>query len=452
MLIIALPHRTEDTEVARLSAKPSGRLSSQHPSQHPPQQSTQQPSPQPSPSARYPYWLSENGQSVSKSGVALQTELAQLSANNSGEVVAVLNWQSVSWHKVQLPKKAASQVNALLHGLLEDQLLDEISATHLILPSNIDSLIQNETEVIVGACNKAWLRAALLPLQAVGLTIQRIVCELTPTPSTPPALYFLGDASDQSLSAVLCSSSAVQMLPIKSPQWSAFKELRDPGLRILAEPQWAKSTGEMVGREPTLFTTAQRMMQAVQSNWDAATGEWAQSGSLRLARRLQKAYLDFVHAPHWSWSRRTLILSLVVNLIGLNAWAWIERASLKQRESSLSQLVKESFPSIGLVVDPSLQMQREMKKLRHARGQSAEGDLESMLSVAASNLPPNYKLQSLDYSPNELRLNAVSADLISPTNKLLLEKRGYTVRGESSLLGGQSVPVLILTYTDGVKN
>jgi len=193
-------------------------------------------------------------------------------------------------------------------------------------------------------------------------------------------------------------------------------------------------------------------MQAVQSNWDAATGEWAQSGSLRLARRLQKAYLDFVHAPHWSWSRRTLILSLVVNLIGLNAWAWIERASLKQRESSLSQLVKESFPSIGLIVDPSLQMQREMRKLRHARGQSAEGDLESMLSVAASNLPPNYRLQSLDYSPNELRLNAVSADLISPTNKLLLEKRGYTVRGESSLLGGQSVPVLILTYTDGVKN
>jgi len=123
MLIIALPHRTEDTEVARLSAKPSGRLSSQHPS------------PQPSPSARYPYWLSENGQSVSKSGVALQTELAQLSANNSGEVVAVLNWQSVSWHKVHLPKKAASQVNALLHGLLEDQLLDEISATHLILPA-----------------------------------------------------------------------------------------------------------------------------------------------------------------------------------------------------------------------------------------------------------------------------------------------------------------------------
>ena len=75
-----------------------------------------------------------------------------------------------------------------------------------------------------------------------------------------------------------------------------------------------------------------------------------------------------------------------------------------------------------------------------------------MLSVAASNLPPNYRLQSLDYSPNELRLNAVSVDLISPTNKLLLEKRGYTVRGEFSLLGGQSVPVLILTYTDGVKN
>jgi len=193
------------------------------------------------------------------------------------------------------------------------------------------------------------------------------------------------------------------------------------------------------------------MIQATQTEWDAATGEWAQSGSHRLARRAQHAYALFVHSPQWSWSRQALVVCLVVNLIGLNAWAWIERASLQHREADLSRLIKESFPSIGLVVDPSTQMQREMKKLKHTHGQSAEGDLEFMLSAAATYLPANFKLQSFDYSPGELRLNAVSQDLISPSDKALMQKSGYQIRAESTQIAGQSVPVLILTYSDNLK-
>ncbi len=400
---------------------------------------------------QYHYWLSENGLSVSLSGHAEVLELSRLASKNPGEVVVVLPWQTVSWHKVKLPQKGASQIQAVLAGLLEDQLLDELSATHLILPQNIQSLIQNDLDVMVGACSKAWLSEALMPIQSSGLTVQRIVCELTPVSADAPTLYFLGPASEP-LSAVLCTGSGVQMLPLPDPQWSAFKELGDTQLRVLSEPQWVKSTAQMIGREPLLHTVAQRMVQATQTEWDAATGEWAQSSSLRLARRIQHAYALFVHSPNWSWSRQALIVCVAVNLLGLNALAWIERSALQHREADLSQLIKESFPSIGLVVDPSAQMQREMKKLKHAHGQSAEGDLEFMLSAAATHLAPNFKLQSFDYSPGELKLNAVSADLISPAEKTLMQKKGYRIRAESAQIAGQSVPVLILNYSDNLKS
>jgi general secretion pathway protein L len=401
--------------------------------------------------AQFAYWLSENGQSVSKSGHANASLLAQMARNDGAEVVALLPWQSVSWHKIKIPQKGLSQINAALAGLLEDQLLDETEQTHLILPTNAHEQVRAQAPILVGACSKIWLRETLSPLQEAGLIIQRIVCELTPL-TQPPSRLVVMNAETNTFLAALCSDQGVQVLPPDPSQWTAFKELGDADLNLICEPHCAKVCAQVLGQEPQLQTHAQRALSAVQSNWDAASGEWAQSNTIRFARRVQRGLGRFTNEPEWFWSRVALVACLVINLIGLNAWALIERMSLGERESKLTALIKETFPTVGPLVNPSLQMQREMRIIQHARGQSANGDLENMLGVVAAQLPAGYKLQSFDYTPNELRLNGVASTLISGESLSLLQRRGYTLRYERASAQAQTPGVLVITYNDGLVN
>ncbi len=433
---------------------------------------------QPSSSAPYHYWLSPNGSSISLSGQAA----ASLMPKNAGEVVVVMPWQWVSWHSVKLPplsQFSTEKVTALLNGILEDQLLDELSTLHFILPSNLRELTQAGQEVVIGVCSRDLLRQATQALQAQGITVQRIVCELSPSAarrapsnaqqsaevgansgadksslehsSAVPVLHVIGPASSPP-SAVLCTAEGVIKLPPSTADWSAFKALGAQDLIILSEPQWVQSTTQALGREPRLHSLSQRILEATQSNWDAATGEWEQSRGLRFYRRIQRIYLSFMHTPQWSLARKAIVALIVLNLSGLNAWSWIQSANIKERETELTKLLKETFPAIGLIVDPSLQMQREMRRLQHARGQSAAGDVESMLAAVALQLPQNYKLQSFSYTANELRLNGVAKELISPVSQSTLQKSGYTIRGENTVLGGQTVPVLVVTYVDAASS
>ncbi len=442
----------------------------------------------------YHYWLSPNGLSTSLSGQAAAAQLPK----NAGEVVAVIPWQCVSWHALKIPAFSpftSQKLSAVLSGMLEDQLLDDVSALHFILPSNIRDHIQKGQEVVIGVCAQDWLRQATKGLQDQGITVQRIVCELTPTPtptptpslstnikipgqipdqmpyqkgqkgqnvgvvpeldaspaqSAAPVLHVLGAPSGAPV-AVLCTAEGVVQLPQSTSDWSTFKALGAKNLKILCEPHWIQSTSDTLGREPSPHNVSQRMLSATQSYWDAATGEWQQSRSLRFWRGVQRNYSTLRHHPHWSLARKAFISLVILNLVGLNAWSWMQSANLRAREQDLSKLLKETFPAIGLVVDPSLQMQREMRRLQHARGQSAAGDMESMLATIAQALPSNYKLQSFSYSANELKLIGVSKDLVSPLGQSNLQKAGYTVRGENMVVGGQTVPVLIVTFVDAAK-
>jgi general secretion pathway protein L len=68
----------------------------------------------------------------------------------------------------------------------------------------------------------------------------------------------------------------------------------------------------------------------------------------------------------------------------LNAWAWQQQASLAKKRAQLGAILTQSFPSVKTVVDPGLQMSREMVSLRQSTGASNMHNFESMLSAFAS--------------------------------------------------------------------
>ena len=320
-----------------------------------------------------------------------------------GEVVAVLPWQMLSWHRVQLPPGTGSRKTAVLHSLLEDSLLQDPQDTLIVTAPGSASLLRQGGSTLAAVCNKSWLRQTLAPLQQAGLQIHRLLPEFTPVPAGDTARLFLLNNNGWP-EAVLCDAASVWLLP--SPLVPALQAAGE--LQVLAEPAAVSHSKRWSAQPPGIQTTAQRLLLATQSGWDMAQDEWAQNRRLRGWRRLQKAARTLWFAPSWRSARRGLLALVMVQLLGLNVWAWQEESQWAQRQQTLVQQFRQSFPAVTMVIDPVLQMRREVQTLRQQAGQLDHSDLESMLQALAANWPEGATPEILDYQRGELRLSGLA--------------------------------------------
>lgn len=81
---------------------------------------------------------------------------------HAGEVVAVVPHSRLSWLRVQLPPAShGPRLSAVLHGLLEDRLLDEPTQLHIALPlkpppSHAQVAKPGSPCVIGSGCARPW--------------------------------------------------------------------------------------------------------------------------------------------------------------------------------------------------------------------------------------------------------------------------------------------------------
>ena len=343
---------------------------------------------------------------ISSDGVTVN-HVSQAPANRlpagHGEVVAVLPWQMLSWHKVQLPPGTGSRKTAVLHSLLEESLLQDPQDNLLVTAPGSASVLRQGGSTLVAVCNKAWLRQALAPLQAAGLQVQRLLPEFTPVAADQTARLFLLNNNGRT-GAVLCDAASVWLLP--SP---AMPVLHMAGeVQVLAEPAAVSDSERWSTQAPRILTTAQRLLLATQSGWDLAQDEWAQNRRLRGWRRLQQGLRQLWFAPSWRSARRGLLALVLVQLMGLNVWAWQEESQWAQRQQNLVQIFRQTFPAVTTVIDPVQQMRRELQRLRQQAGQLDNSDLESMLLALAEHWPAGAAAETVDYQRGELRLGGLS--------------------------------------------
>ena len=345
---------------------------------------------------------------ISSDGVSAN-QFSQAPANRlpagHGEVVAVLPWQMLSWHRVQLPPGSGARKTAVLQSLLEDSLLQEPSDCLMVTAPGSASVLRQGGSTLVAVCNKAWLRQALAPLQQAGIQIQRLLPEFTPVPAGEAARLFLLNDNGRP-EAVLCDAASVWLLP--SPSVPALQAAG--ALQVLAEPAAVSHSERWSAQPPRILTTAQRLLLATQSGWDMAQDEWAQNRRLRGWRRLQQLARSLWFAPSWRSARRGLLALGLIQLMGLNVWARQEESQWAQRQQALTQLFRQSFPAVTTVIDPLQQMRREVQSLRQQAGQLDHSDLESMLLTLAAHWPEGATPEILDYQRGELRLGGLSDD------------------------------------------
>lgn len=374
------------------------------------------------------YAATPEGRTLADHGKA-PAALLPLPRGAGAEVVALVPAQALSWHRVTLPKSmvpGTPRMRAALEGLLEEELLDDTEAVHVALQPGARA----GESAWVAICDRAWLRNALQLLEAAGRGVSRIVPEFAPEGSA--ALAVIGDPGQPMV--VASSEDGVLVLPLASAALPLLPALPEEAPRF-TEPAVAGLAEQLLQRKLTLQQAPQRWLQAARTRWDLAQFEFASSSRTRALKKFATGWSEVLRGAAWRPARWAAVLLVAVNLAGLNAWAWKERASLEDKREAVRRTLKETFPQVRVIVDAPVQMEREVAALRQQTGVASARDLDALLGALAAAVPAGRTPAALEYGNGELRARglALSAEDVRGVASQL-RTLGYAATAEGEAL------------------
>jgi general secretion pathway protein L len=388
-------------------------------------------------STEFEYLLSPDGRSVSAHATAAAALLPAPSGAGS-ETVVIVPGAALSWHRVELPKGTgprSPRLRAVLEGLLEDRVLDELDDLHFALQPGAVA----EQPAWVAVCDKARLRATLQALEAAGRPVSRVVPEFAP--EGDPILYALGEEDAAQLA--FAGRQGVLLVPLSAASLTLLPPDLPDSTPVIAEPAVAALAEELLQQAPRLQSPAERLLTSAQTAWDLAQFEFTSSGRARAFKKLSRSWADLLRAPQWRPARWAVAVLVAVQLLGLNVWAWKERSSLAAKREAGSALLTQTFPNVRAVVDAPQQMEREVASLRQVTGGVSGRDLEAMLGALATAVPPGRSATGLEYTGTELRVRGLAtSDAQAQPLLSALRGRGYTgsLQGDALVVRQEGQP------------
>ena len=120
---------------------------------------------------------------------------------------------------------------------------------------------------------------------------------------------------------------------------------------------------------------------------------------------------------------------VVVNLVGLQAWAWKEQSALSAKRVAIANTLTSTFPDVRVVVDAPFQMARAVTDLQRQSGVVTAADMEVILGRLQSAAPGLQVPAAIEFIAGELRLKGlgVAADAIAVIASKL-QTQGYAVQ------------------------
>ncbi|MBQ0930588.1 type II secretion system protein GspL [Ideonella alba] len=317
----------------------------------------------------------------------------------AGSVVAVLPPEALSWHRLPVPKAPAARLRAALAGLLEESLLEDEADLHLALAPGWKA----GEPGWVAVTHRAWLRGQLAALETGGATVDRVVPAWAP--DGEPAGHAYAPAQPGAQTLAWRDPDGLACLPLHgggartwvagrsagaSVRWSASGDSAQPLAHLDAETVAARSATDLA-----LAAAA----------WDGNLRQFDLAPQHRGSRLLRDGWRRFRSDRAWRPVRWGLVALVAVQLVGLNAWAWQQRDALARQKAAMASLLQGSFPHVRAVIDPGVQMQKEIELLRASAGRPGETDLEPMLQAVDAAWPPSRgPADSIKFEPGSLTL------------------------------------------------
>jgi general secretion pathway protein L len=393
--------------------------------------------------AYYSYVLINDPQHKIKSGFAALNELPK-----ADETVLVVPIRALSWHQTDLPKVPKARLHAALQGLLEERLLDDPHTIAFALsPEAQASAGRGIESAWVAACDKTWLTNNLQTLDAAGCRVVQVVPEFWPQKDT--LVCVTGTQEDAWITKV--NAQGVLTLPFYGNDTNGLIDalLADlPDFQpVFAEPATVTLAENGLKHKVQLRQQSDGLLHSATSLWELAQFEQTLTGDSQGVKNLIRKWQNFWQLTAWRPARWGLVALILANIIGLNIWALQQKQSLTAKREQMNRLLTQTFPNVKTVVDPQLQMAREMSALRQAAGVTEAQNFESMLHAFSSLRPGflniNITPTAIEYSPNSTTLKGVK---LTPTDfaavQTKLKTMGYmaTQNGETVFIKSQVAP------------
>ena len=358
----------------------------------------------PEPAAVLGHVLSSDGLGINAQGRSAPPQWPK-----ADSVVAVLPPTEVGWHRVTVPKAPAGRLRAALAGLLEEHLLDDDADVHLALAPDAKA----GDEAWVAAVDRAWLSSWIAAIEAGGATLDRVVPALSPAAADPaapghaPVFGAAGDEAGDSAPPWLAVADGAGVTALRLGGSLARTRLAawaEQGLRWTAEPASVSAAERWLGAPVQVQTEAELALAAARTPWNLRQFDLApRHRGLRALRELAKQW----RGPAWRPARWGLATLVVLQLLGLNLWAWQQQRLVAQGKEEMNALLRSTHPNVRAVLDAPVQMQRETELLRQAAGQVGPADFEPLLALAARGWPDGQgPVQNVRYEPGRLTLAA----------------------------------------------
>lgn len=343
--------------------------------------------------ADYAFALSADGRSLARQGRAPAAQLPR-----TEHCCAVLADADLGWQRIDLPKAPAARLRDALGAVLEEQLLDEPEQLHLALEPGATG----GQPAWVAVTHKAWLSLLLADLEAAGLSVQRV---LPPAwPDAEARVHALPAAREEDAPVLVISHAGGVARTSAGGSWArqALARLGGGTPPCSAHPAVVGAVERWLGAPATVLGDAERALQAAQGPWNLRQFDLAaRHRGLRALRELLRG----IALPEWRPVRVALVALLLLNLVGLNAWAWRQDRLLRERQQAMTQLLQDTHPQVRTVLDAPLQMQQETDRLRSNAGRPGPAELEPMLAAAAAAWPEGMAPpQALRFEPGRLTL------------------------------------------------
>lgn len=361
--------------------------------------------------------LSPDGQAVQTEGQCAPSLLPKATA-----VVAVLAPADVAFHRLTCPKAPAARLRAALAGMLEEQVLDEVDQLHLSLAPDA----RPGEETWVAAIDRAWLSAELAALESAGVVVDRVVPGLWPEAQAHGHFHVPLDDDKPRTLLTWADAQGVSTWPLQgSLSRGLLPEPLAEDTLWTADPAAAAPAERWLGQPVQVLGMGTRLLASAQSGWNLRQFDLAaRHRGLALLRDAGKQFLT----PGWRPVRLGLVGLVLAHLVGLNAWAWMQRTELQTRRTAVTNLLRTTHPQVRAVLDAPLQMARENELLRANAGRPGDTDLEPLLQAAASVWPDGRPPQLLRYENGRLSLGAPGVGAAELAQmRATLEPAGWSV-------------------------
>ncbi len=327
-------------------------------------------------------------------------------------VVLVFDARDVSLLPVTVPPLSGARLARALPNLVEDALLQDAQACAFALGPRL-----SDGRRLVAVIDRSWLEFVVGAFERRGMRVS----------AAWPAQLALPLAADRWSVACVQGGLAVRTGESEGFGWSAAEDAAgraealvaaiDAAAHAAAPPAGIDVFLESPDWQPALDEAAKRLARPLSSV--ALPLPQASAVDLLSARQGTAGgrWLAAVDWRSWRLPAALALACVLVFLIGLNLhWSQLagERDALR-RQMELS--FREAFPSAQVVVDPLLQMQRQVADLRLGTGQSGPSDFMPLLTRFSEALGPRSAdgIAALEYREGRLKVRLREGLLDGPS-------------------------------------